>query len=360
MSDIPIRRSAAALGGFVVGGAVFSVAGLVPSLTIELDVSDAEAAQLLTVLGLACAIVLPFIGRADRGRLLPIGLVMLAVGNGLPVFAGNFLLLLASGIVLGVGAACVVRAGGRGLTAGMAVGTAFGVPLAAVIADQAGYRVVFVLLAVLAMIGAADALLGVPSSTIDRHPIGDPQVLLAAGLKVILRAGTLGTFTLLTTVLAAVAGLHGPAAGGLFLAGGVGAVIGALAARGRDARSTLLASAALIGLGTGRCATVDGSMAGAAAVLALWGAAAGAADASTRTLINDPVVDGTAGFLGIGLAGVVGGAVLVTAGPDALPQVTAALAIVVLITAAVGLASDFRREGHRGPGALPTGSKDAR
>jgi hypothetical protein len=44
MSDIPIRRSAAALGGFVIGGAVFSVAGLVPSLTIELDVSDAEAA----------------------------------------------------------------------------------------------------------------------------------------------------------------------------------------------------------------------------------------------------------------------------------------------------------------------------
>jgi acyl-coenzyme A thioesterase PaaI-like protein len=44
MSDIPIRRSAAALGGFVIGGAVFSVADLVPSLTIELDVSDAEAA----------------------------------------------------------------------------------------------------------------------------------------------------------------------------------------------------------------------------------------------------------------------------------------------------------------------------
>jgi MFS transporter, DHA1 family, inner membrane transport protein len=359
MSDIPIRRSAAALGGFVVAGAVFSVAGLVPSLTIELDVSDAEAAQLITVFGLTCAIVLPFIGRVDRGRLLPIGLVMLAVGNGLSAFVGDFLLLLASRIVLGVGAACVVRAGGRGLTAGMAVGTAFGAPLAAVIADQAGYRAVFLLLAVLAVIGAADALLGVPSSTIDRRPIGDPQLLLAAGLKVILRAGVLGTFTLLTTVLAAVAGLHGPAVEGLFLAGGVGVVIGALAARGRDARSTLLAFVALIAAFVALLPLIHGSMAGAA-VLTLWGASAGAADASTRALINDPVVDQTAGFLGIGLAGVVGGAVLVTAGPDALPQVTAALAVVVLITAAVGLASDSRREGHRGPGALPTGSKDAR
>jgi len=360
MSDIPIRRSAAALGGFVVGGAVFSVAGLVPSLTIELDVSDAEAAQLLTVFGLTCAIALPFIGRVDRGRLLPIGLVMLAVGNGFSVFVGNFLLLLATRIVLGIGAACVVRAGGRGLTAGMAVGAALGAPLAAVIADQAGYRAVFVLLAVLAMIGAADALLGVPPATIDRHPIGDPRVLLTAGLKAILLAGLFATFTLLTTVLAADAGIHGPPVDGLFLACGAGAVVGGLAARGRGARSVLLASAALIAAFVAALPLVHGSITGAAAVLMLGGAAAGAADASTRALILDPVLDETAGFLGVGLAGVVGGAVLLTAGPDALPQVAAALAVVVLIAAAVGLAADSRREGHRGPGALPTGSKDAR
>ncbi|MFC0548037.1 MFS transporter [Kutzneria chonburiensis] len=360
MSDIPIRRSAAALGGFVVGCAVFSVAGLVPSLTIELDVSDAEAAQLLTVFGMTCTIVLPFIGRVDRGRLLPIGLVMLAVGNGLSVFAGNFFLLLAARIVLGVGAAFVVRVGGRGLAAGLAVGTALGAPLAAVIADQAGYRAVFVLLAVLATIGVADALLGVPPSTIDRHSIGYPQVLLAAGLKVILRAGGIATFTLLTTVLAAVAGLHGPTVEGLFLAGGAGVVIGALAARGRGTRSALVASVALTAAFVAALPLIHGSMAGTAAALALWGASAGAADASTRALIADPVLDETAGFLGIGLAGVIGGAVLVTAGPDALPQVTAALAVVVLITAAIGLAADSRREGHRGPGALPTGSKDAR
>jgi hypothetical protein len=52
--------------------------------------------------------------------------------------------------------------------------------------------------------------------------------------------------------------------------------------------------------------------------------------------------------------------VLGTAGPEALPQVAAALAVVVVTTAAVGLASNSRREGHRGPGALSTGSQDAR
>jgi predicted MFS family arabinose efflux permease len=62
---------------------------------------------------LTCAIALPFIGRVDQRRLLPTGLVMLATGNGLSVFAGNFFLLLATRIVLGLGAACVVRAGGR-------------------------------------------------------------------------------------------------------------------------------------------------------------------------------------------------------------------------------------------------------
>lgn len=132
-------------------------------------------------------------------------------------------------------------------------------------------------------------------------------------------------------------------------------MIGALAVRGRDARSALLASVAL----TAAFAAALPLIHGAAAVLAIVGASAGAADASTRVLIADPVVDETAGFLGIGLAGVIGGAVLGTAGPDALPQVAAALAAVVLFTAAVGLASNSRREGHRGPGALSTGSKDA-
>ncbi|EWM13376.1 MFS transporter [Kutzneria sp. 744] len=360
MSDIPIRRAAAVLGGFVVGAGMFSIAGLMPSLTIELDVSDAEVAQLLTVFGLTCAIVLPFIGRVDPRRLLPIGLAVLTIGNGFSVFVDHFFLLLAGRIVLAVGAACVVRAGGRGLAGGTAFGAVLGAPLAAVIADQAGYRAVFVLLAVLAAIGVADALLGVPGPTIDRHPISDPQVLLAAGLKVIFRAGVLAAFTLFTTVLAAVGGMHGPAVGALFLAFGLGAVVGALVARGRGARAALLASVATSAAFAAALPLAHGSVAGVAAVLTLWGASAGAADASMRGLIADPVLDETAGFLGVGLSGVVGGAVLGTAGPAALPQVAAALSAVVLITAAIGLASSFRGEGHRGPGALSTGSQDAR
>lgn len=360
MSDIPIRRVAAALGGFVVGTCMFSVAGLLPSLTIELDVSDAEAAQLVTVFGLACALALPFVGRIDRRRLAGSGLAVLAIGNGLSVIVDKFFLLLAVRIALGVGAACVVRARGRGLAGGLAVGAVLGAPLAAVLADQAGYRTLFALLAVLAAIGTADALLGVPSATIDRHPIGDPRVLLTAGLKVISRAAVFAVFTLLTPVMAAVTGIHGPAVDELFLAFGLGLVIGVAAARRTGAKAALLASTALSAALVAALPLVHGSIVGAAAVLGLWGAAAGAADASMRRLIGDPVLDETAGWLGVGLSGVVGGAVLGTAGPDALPQVAAALAVVVVITAAVGLASNSRREGHRGPGALSTGSRDAR
>jgi predicted MFS family arabinose efflux permease len=152
----------------------------------------------------------------------------------------------------------------------MAFGAALCAPMAAVIADRAGYRAVFVLPAVLAAIGAADALLGVPSTTIDRHPIGDPQVLLAAGLKVILLAGLVAMFALLTTVLAAVAGIHGPAVDGLFLACGVGAVLGTLAARRRDARSALLASVALMAAFAAALPLVHGAVAGAAAVPVFW------------------------------------------------------------------------------------------
>ncbi|GAA3437276.1 MFS transporter [Kutzneria kofuensis] len=360
MSDILIRRAAAMLGGFVVGACVFSIAGLMPSLTIELDVSDAESAQLVTVFGLAGALALPLIGRIDPRRLPLIGLVVLAIGNGLSVFAEHFVPLLTSRIVLGIGAACVVRAGGRGWAGGLAVGVALGAPLAAVIADQAGYRTVFVLLAVLAAIGAADALLGVPMSTIDRHPIGDPRVLLTAGLKVIFRVGLFAVFTLLTSVLAAVEGIHGPAVDALFLAFGLGLVTGVLGGRGRGTRAVLLASGALSAALAAALPLLHGSMAGTAVVLACWGASAGAADAAMRGVIADPVLDETAGFLGVGLSGLVGGAVLGTAGPDALPQVAAGLTVVVVITAMVGLTSSSRREGHRGPGALSTGSQDAR
>jgi predicted MFS family arabinose efflux permease len=59
MSVLPFRHSAVALGGFVVGAGVFSVAGLLPSLTIELDVSEAAAAQLVTVFGLVGAVPCP-------------------------------------------------------------------------------------------------------------------------------------------------------------------------------------------------------------------------------------------------------------------------------------------------------------
>jgi predicted MFS family arabinose efflux permease len=360
MSDISIRRAEAPLGGFVVGACVFSVAGLLPSLTIELDVSDAESAQLVTVFGLACAIVLPFVGRIDPRRRTAIGLAVLAIGNGLSVVVDKFVLLLAVRIVLGIGAACVMRGGGRGSAGGLAVGAVLGAPLAAVLADQAGYRAMFVLLAVLAAIGAVDALHGVPTSTIDRHPIGAPRVLLAAGLKVILRAGVFAVFTLLTPVLAAVTGLHGPVVDELFLAFGLGVVIGATAARRSGVKAALLASTGLSAAFVAALPLVHGSVVGAAAVLGLWGAAAGAGDGATRRLVGDPVLDETAGWLGVGLSGMVGGAVLGTAGPEALPQVAAALAVVVVITAAVGLASNSRREGHRGPGALSTGSQDAR
>jgi hypothetical protein len=104
---------------------------------------------------------------------------------------------------------------------------------------------------------------------------------------------------------------------------------------------------ARLGNGSTACARLGGRHGRA---LAFWGAA----DASTRVLIGDPVVDG------VGQSGLVGGAVLTVAGPDAVPQVAGAVAMVVLIVAIVGLAANSRREGHRGPGALSTGSKDAR
>jgi predicted MFS family arabinose efflux permease len=167
-------------------------------------------------------------------------------------------------------------------------------------------------------------------------------------------------FALLTPVLAATVGIHGAVVDDLFLALELGVVIGAVAGRRGGAKAVLLASTALSAAFVAALPAVHGSVVGTAAALGLWGAAAGAADASMRRLIGDPVLDETAGWLGVGLSGLVGGAVLGTAGPDALPQVAAALAVVVLITAVVGLASNPRREGHRGPGALSTGSQDAR
>jgi hypothetical protein len=177
---------------------------------------------------------------------------------------------------------------------------------------------------------------------------------------VIFRATAIAAFSPLTPLLVVVASLHGRVVEVLFPR--VRPRSGDRRRRGAGTwcEGGITCIERTHGRFRGGSAAAHGLVVGVAGALALWGAAAGVADASTRVLIGDSVVADVAGFLGVGLSGVIGGAVLTVAGPDVLPQVEAAVAVVVLIAAAVGPASNSRREGHRGPGALSAGSQDAR
>lgn len=84
-------------GMFVIGTEAFMIAGLLPALARDLEVSVSAAGQLVTVFSLAYAFGSPILatltGKAERRKLLSGAMLLFAVGNalcGLRTFTGLF------------------------------------------------------------------------------------------------------------------------------------------------------------------------------------------------------------------------------------------------------------------------------
>ena len=171
-----------ALAAFAIGTEAFVIAGLLPAIAGDLQISVAAAGQLVTAYALTYAIGSPIIAvtlnNMDRRAVLTLALAGFIAGNLLAVVATGFPLLLVSRMLMALGAGlCMPTALGvsvavasperRGravalVTAGMTVATVVGVPLGTLVGHLFGWRATFVLVALLGAVALTGLFLGLP------------------------------------------------------------------------------------------------------------------------------------------------------------------------------------------------------
>src|SRR6266700_1015336 len=207
-----------AVAAFAIGTESFVIAGLLPVIAADLQISVAATGQLVTVYALTYALGSPILAVAfanlDRRLLLTLALCCFVAGNLLAVAAGSFPMLLVSRMLMALGAGLYMPTAigvavaiatperrGRAValvTSGITVATVLGVPLGTLIGDKFGWRATFALVAVLGTLALAGLLFGLPR--------GLPRTTATLGQRLaVARHGAI-LVALATTVLWAIGG----------------------------------------------------------------------------------------------------------------------------------------------------------
>ncbi|MCX4746687.1 MFS transporter [Kitasatospora sp. NBC_01287] len=266
------RTALLTLGAFAVGTDGFVIVGLLPEMTGSLNVSMAEAGQLVSVFTLAYAILSPLLatvtGSWSRRRVLVTALVLLGLGNVITALARPYGLILASRVVAGSGAAlftanavataaALAGAKRRGsaiamVTAGTTLALVLGAPLGTFIGSAWGWRAaIWFVTAVAAVVAVAIAAL-LPDIRLDQDitlrqrlaPLTDRRVLRVLVVTALAFVAIFLPFTYMGAVFAPAIGGHQGRLAVLLLVFGIAAtggnlLSGALADR-RDPRLVVI------------------------------------------------------------------------------------------------------------------------
>ncbi|SEP51787.1 MFS transporter [Amycolatopsis saalfeldensis] len=373
MSTVPSsgtsRNAVLAFGAFGVGTSGYIVAGLLPSLTAELQISATAAAQLVTSFAIAYAIGSPLFaaatGRWERRSLLVAAMVVTGLGNLFAAVAPGYTTLMIARVVTAVGAA-VFTPGATAVAAelstperrgravatvfgGLTVALIFGVPLGSLISQQLDYEAAFLLVGVLSLAGAVAIRLVLPKVAAppavrlaERFAVArDKRVVALLVTTVLACLAAFMVYTLVSQLLAATAGVTGATVTILLfcygIGGAVGNYVGGRVADRWGARVPILVVLAGITLVLVLLPLTTATVVGAAVTLFFWGMGTWAFSPPVQHRLIE-LSPGHAGlalslnasaiYLGVGLSGVVGGAVLTSAGPKALPEIAAVLTAV--------------------------------
>jgi predicted MFS family arabinose efflux permease len=221
-----------AVATFAIGTEAFVIAGLLPVIAADMQISLAATGQLVTVYALTYAVGSPILAvvfnNLDRRSVLTLALGCFIAGNLLAVMADHFPLLLASRMLMALGAGlCTPTAIGvavaiasperRGravalVTSGLTVATVIGVPLGSLIGNQFGWRATFALVAILGGFALAGLWFGLPrglprtTATFgQRLAVGrNSEVLYALATTMLWAAGGFTVFTYLSVLLKSV------------------------------------------------------------------------------------------------------------------------------------------------------------
>ncbi|SDW42610.1 MFS transporter, DHA1 family, purine base/nucleoside efflux pump [Marinococcus luteus] len=164
-----------AVSAFIVGMVELIISGILPLISEDLGVSIAIAGQLITIFALVFAVagplLLSFTSNVERKTVYMWALAVFAIANVGASFAPTFAVLMAARFVTAASAALIIvlaltmapklveakyRSRSIGLvTMGVSSALVLGVPLGVLIGDAFGWRIIFVMIAVLTVfIGA--------------------------------------------------------------------------------------------------------------------------------------------------------------------------------------------------------------
>lgn len=343
----------------------FVIAGVLPSVADDLQVSVAAAGQLVTVFAVVYAVGAPTLAvmceRFPRRTVMAAALAVFVLANAAAAVAPGYWWLMAARVVAALGAAVVASAAfataaagappseqGRYLavvTAGMTVALLTGVPVGSWLTGAMGWRAAFWLIAAVGTLALVGLLMtapivpgGEPAALRERlQPLRDTGVLRLVAVTFLAASGGLMFYTYLSAYTAQVAsGSSGLLSSLLFLVGVAGLAGALLAGRitdvwgpARSLRLVIGGHALALGLAAVLVFTeVDSRLALAVVIgswaLCAWGltppvqgsilAAAGPPSGMTALALN---ISGL--YLGTGVAGAVGGTVISMAGVRYVP-----------------------------------------
>ncbi|MGY4765599.1 MFS transporter [Kribbella sp. CWNU-51] len=355
-------------GAFAVGTSAYVVSGVLPDVSSELHVSLTAAGQLATAFSLSYAVGAPILstltGRWERRTLLIAALVLAALGNLIAAVATDYPVLIVGRVVAAFGAAVYTPAAtlfatgllppeerGRAVAivfGGLTFALVLGVPAGSLLGPTLGYKGVFALITVIAILVAIVERAALPR--VDAPPAvslrerfagaTDRRVQIVLAMTVLGVLGAFSVYIYIVPLLKHSAGLTGSVTGILLLVYGVGAVVGNLVGGRATDRFGSLRTLLVLLIGiTVVVGTLDLTMTtevGAAVALFIWGMFTWAFNPPIQNLLLELggglliSLNASAIYLGAGLSAVVGGLVIQAVGVSYLPLLAAVLTLATL------------------------------
>ncbi|MEM7117765.1 MAG: MFS transporter [Chloroflexota bacterium] len=303
MSSPKLPLYAMAFGNFAVGIGSLVIAGVIEPIAAEFQVELSAIGQLITVYALAYAIssplIIAFTGGIPRRLMLAIGLGLALFGNGLAALAPNYTIMYVARIITALGAAIftpLAAAVAAALTepqnrgkaialvfAGFSAATAIGVPLGTYVGLNFGWRITFVAVAVLALVGTVLVYQDLPAHIATPpvnlasfgHVLRQGPLLIILLVTLIQLAAQISLFAYITPFISQLTALGTTGITLLFLANGTagfaGNFIGGDAADRIGPRRTMLVFLLLLIVALTALPLIEQSLALGVALIILWG-----------------------------------------------------------------------------------------
>ena len=351
----------------------FIAVGLLPVMARDLQISLSEAGRFVAWFAISAAVFGPVLtivaGGIEPRSVIIVTLGVFALGNlviaGLPDDSVIVLVRVIQGATLpvfvSVGNAAVARLAGAGregkaislINIGTVAAIVFAVPAGTVLADRAGWRLCFLLLAGLALVVAIITRMRFPrlarpnpvsvkaQLAVLTRPVFQSHLLLSG----ILFTAMFSAYTYLAGFLQTEAGFDGTQTGVALFGFGAAGLLGNLVAGWAVDRAMMMATAglaALLALANTMVSLTGGQLAWLMPLLAIWGAAHGAAFVLCQVRVMRAGASAPAFALslniavcnlGIALGAIVGGWVVASYGVTAIGYGGAVFAFCALAVA---------------------------